>query len=195
MVLTRIGNTKYWDNVDGLHINFGPDKATSELAGDFSQMGNARMAEVFLDVSTLTTTSQIVSDTVLVFPAGATGGANSNTWMIDKVELMVETAVATITSLSVGLVQKSDRTTVPSNYDHALINAEVVAAMATAGDQLVYVGTDSVPAGSTHGGTLIGTTPAAATGPYFITAKIAGSTGTGKVRIRVFYHGTGTITQ
>lgn len=194
MVLTRISNTKYWDNADGLHLNFGADKATAELSGDYLMYGSDRMIETFIDISTLTTTSQILSDTMLVFPAGATGGANSNTWIIDRVELLVETAVATITSLSVGLVQ-TDRTTVPSNYDHAIINAEVVAALATAGDIQVYVGADSVPAGSTHGGTLIGTTPAAATGPYYLTAKIAGSAGTGKVRVRIYYHGTGTITQ
>ena len=194
MVLTRIDNTRYWDNNDNLHLNYGTDKATTENWGDYVMYGDNRMVEGTIDISKLTTTSQILSDTLLVFPAGGTSGANSNTWMIDRVELSVETAVATITSLSVGLVQ-DDRTTVPSNYDHAIINAEVVAAMATAGDRLLYVGADSVPAGSTHGGTLIGTTPAAATGPYYLTAKIAGSTGTGKVRVKIFYHGTGTITQ
>jgi hypothetical protein len=183
-----------WTNADGLYLKFGTSKTTAEVWGDYSIGEGNRVIEGLIDVSTLTTSSVIQSDNLFVFPAGGTGGANSNTWFIERVELMVETAVATITSLSIGLVQL-DRSTTPSNYDHALVNAELTAALATVGDRQIYVGADSVPAGSTKGGTLIGSTPAAATGPYYITAKIAGSAGTGKVRVRIYYRGIGTITK
>lgn len=192
-----------WFNKDNLPLQFGTSKANSENWGDYVTYGGNRICEGLIDLTTLTTAAPatfsvaIQSLTTLFGPAGGTSGANSNTWFIEKVELVVETAATTSSSatLKVGLVQ-NDMATVPSNYDHALINAETTAAMATVGDIQVYVGADSVPAGSTHGGTLIGSTPAAATGPYFITAQTGTGTFTaGKVRVRIYYRGIGTITQ
>lgn len=196
-------------NKDGLAIQFGTSKANTENWGDYVMYGTSRVCEGLIDLTTLTTaapsafSTAIQSLTTLFGPAGGAAGSvpgaggNSNTWFIEHVELIVETAATTSTSatLKVGLVEL-DMSTVPSNYDHALINAETNAAMATVGDCQIYVGADSVPAGSTHGGTLIGSTPAAATGPYYITAQTGTGTFTaGKVRVRIFYRGIGTITQ
>src|SRR5579872_1668422 len=182
-----------WTNKDGLFLKFGTDKTTSETAGEYASPGMPdRIVEFSLDLTTLSTSSATILSNNLIFPAPPTGQM-----IISKVELYVETGATSGTSstLKVGLIQM-DRSTVPTNYDHAFINAETNAEMATAGDLLLYVGADSVPAGSTHGGILIGSQPANATGPYYITAQAGTAVFTaGKVRIRIFYRGIGTITQ
>lgn len=183
-----------WTNSDNLYLKYGTSKTVAEAAGDYPTIGESRIMEVRVDLSTLATaTASILSDNVLFGP----GANNSNSWIIEKVELSVDTAATSSGSgtFKMGFIQ-NDRATVPSNYDHALINAETTANMATVGDRLVYVGADSIPAGSTHGGTLIGSAPASATGPYYLTAQAATAVfQTGVVRVRIFYHGIGTITQ
>lgn len=182
-----------WLNNDSLFIKFGTSKTTVDPAGDYLAYGTTRIAEVFIDLTTLTTSASILSDNFLFGP----GLNNSNPWFIEKVDLSVETAATTGTSatLKVGLIQL-DRLTVPTNYDHALIASETTAHMANVGDLLMYVGADSIPAGSTLGGTLIGSAPASATGPYYLTAQTGAGTFTaGKVRVRIYYRGIGTITQ
>lgn len=180
-----------WLNKDGLFIQFGTDKTTIENWGEYAIDGENRVVEGFLDLTTLSTSSASILSNNIIFPAPPSGQL-----IIDRVELTVETAATGSSStLKVGLIQM-DRATVPSNYDHAFINGEVLTAMATVGDRQVYVGADSVPAGSTHGGTLIGSAPANATGPYYITAQAGTAVFTaGKVRIKIYYHGIGTITQ
>jgi len=181
-----------WLNKDGLFLQFGTDKTTAENWGEYAIDGENRVVEGFLDLTTLSTGSASILSNNLIFPAPPTGQM-----IIDRVELTVETAATSGGSptLKVGLIQ-TDRSTVPSNYDHAFINGEVLTAMQTVGDRQIYVGSDSVPAGSTHGGTLIGSAPANATGPYYITAQAGSTTYTaGKVRIKIYYHGIGTITQ
>lgn len=170
-----------WLNPDGLFLQFGADKAVSETAGEFLSYGANRIIEVLIDLTTLTTTAAIQSNT-LIFPDGTN-------IFIEKVEAVCEVAAATGTSFSVGLIQM-DRATIPANYSTAFINAEVTATFADAGDSVTY-NEDTANAGG-----LIGSSPASATGPYYITALSAGSAfTTGKIRVRIYYHGIGTITQ
>jgi hypothetical protein len=170
-----------WLNADGLFLQYGTDKTVPEVAGEFRMPGANRVIEVLIDLTTLTSTAAIQSNTE-IFPDGA------NIY-IEKVEVTAEVGAATGTSFSVGLIQM-DRATIPTNYSTALINAEVTATVATAGMSQTYY------QNTTHAGGLIGSFPAAATGPYYITALSAGSTyTTGKMRVRVYYHGVGTITQ
>lgn len=173
-----------WLNKDGLFIQFGTDKTTAEAAGEFASPGNPnRIVECRIDLTTLTSTAAIQSNT-LIFPAPPAGQM-----YIEKVEATAEVGAATGTSFSVGLIQM-DRATIPSNYSTAFINAEVTATLATAGMSQTYF------QNTTHAGGLIGTAPANATGPYYITALSAGSAyTTGIIRVRIYYHGIGTITQ
>lgn len=169
-----------WYNTDGLFIQYGTDKAIPETAGDFANLGSNRVFEVLIDLTTLTSTAAIQSNTAIFF--SGTG------FYIESVDAVAETAAAGGTSFSVGLIQ-ADRATIPSNYSTAFINAEVTAAMTPAGKKVTYVN------GTTNAGGLIGSSPAAATGPYYVTALAAGTFTTGKIRVRVNYHGIGTITQ
>lgn len=175
-----------WLNKDGLFIQFGTDKTANELAGEFAQPGApSRTVEVFLDLSTLTTTTTSILSNTEIFPAPPTGQM-----YIEKVEMAVETAAASSGSGTVnfGLIQM-DRATVPSNYDHAFINAETTAHM-TQGNLITYI------AGGAQSGTLLGSQPANATGPYYLTAKAGTAVfQSGLVRVRITYRGIGSITQ
>lgn len=170
-----------WTNKDGLFLQFGTDKAIAETAGDYVSLTGNRTTEVLIDLTKLTSTAAIQSNTT-IFPSGTN-------FYIESVEAVAETAAATGTSFSVGLIQM-DRATIPSNYSTAFINAEVTASMTPAGKKVTYVN------GTANAGGLIGSSPSSTTGPYYITALSAGSTfTTGLIRVRINYHGIGTISQ
>lgn len=189
-----------WLNKDGMFVQYGTDKTTSEQAGEYAMPGNPlRVVEVTVNLATvnggasINATPTIISNNLL-FPAPPAGQL-----LIEKVELVVETPCTSGGSptLSIGFIQH-DRSTVPSNYNTALINAEVLTALAATGT-LEYVNpngsTTSIPAGSTRGGGLIGSAPANATGPYYLTATGTATAFTaGVVKVRIFYRGIGTIT-
>lgn len=171
-----------WLNKDGLFLQFGADKATAETAGEFAFDGPNRVVEFTLNLVPLTATAAIQSNNLL-FPAPPAGQM-----YIEKIEITVETAATGGTSFSVGLIQ-TDRATIPTNYSTAFVNALPLASVNAAG-QLVTISN-----GSTGAGGLIGSQPANATGPYYITALAAGTFTAGVVRVRIYYHGIGTITQ
>ncbi len=172
-----------WLNKDGLFLQFGTDKTINENAATFSGADTPnRITEVFIDLTTLTSTAAIQSNTT-IFPAPPAGQM-----FIEKVEVVVETASAGGTSFSVGLIQM-DRATIPSNYSTAFVNALVNASTNAAGDLVV------LSTGVTSAGGLIGSQPANATGPYYLTALAAGTYSAGKVRVRIFWRGIGAITQ
>lgn len=163
-----------WTN-DGLTLFYGTDKAIPTTAGDYMSYGENRTAEVTINIADLTTTNAIVV------------GANT-TWLaagmiVDSVIVEATTVVTGITSLSVGLT-KDDRTT--SISDTALVAAIPIANLNVAGETTVLTG------GVTYAGTVVGTTVGADNG-YF-SAKIAGSAGTGIVKVLVKYRGVPPIT-
>src|SRR6185437_9844851 len=169
-----------WLDPDGLYRQFGTQKAVPEVGGDFLSYGANRLIEVRIDLTKLTSTAAIQSNT-LFFPSPPSGQL-----YIESVEVVVETASTGGTSFSAGLIQ-SDRSTIPSNYSTAFVNALVNASTNAVGDKL------TLTAGSTSAGGLIGSSPANATGPYYITALASGTYTAGLVVLRVNYHGIGTI--
>lgn len=164
-----------WFNPDQLLLKYGPEKTVPTTTGDYRSPGEDRTVEFDVDISKLTTTASILADTT-VLPAGV---------FIDSVILVAETPATTITSLSIGLM-KLDRTTTIS--DTALANAVVLADIDGAGETKVLTG----PPASGGAGSKVGTTVGA--DQSLFTAKIAGSAGTGIIKVRVKYRGVGTIT-
>lgn len=174
-----------WLNKDGLFLQYGADKAIAETAGEFLSYGDNRVIEGFLDLTTLTTTALITSYTTL-FPAALSGQM-----FIEQVVLDVEVAATTSSSstLSIGLIQ-TDQATVPANYGTAFVNALAQTALTPLATKVTLIG------GSTGAGGLIGSGPASATGPYYITAATGTGTFTaGKIRYRIYYRGQPPITQ
>lgn len=174
-----------------LFLQYGTDKAFPELFGDYLQYGSNRVIEGRIDLtgasypanamSSTSTTPTIVSNTVL-FPAPPTGEM-----FIEKIELVAEVGLVGGTSFNIGLIQ-NDRATIPAGYGTSLISGEVTATLATAGMAQTYV------QNTTHAGSLIGSFPAAATGPYYLTAYTAGTFSAGLVCVRIFWHGINVTT-
>lgn len=172
-----------WFNNDGLFLQYGTDKAIPEQGGEYLSYGANRIVEVVIDLTKLTSTAAIQSYTTF-FPSG------SNIF-IEQVDIIAEIGAATGTSFSIGLIE-SDQATIPANYSTAFANAVTTTNVATAGDKVSL----TQSSGSFVTNTLIGSSPSSTAAPYYITALSAGSTfTTGKVRVRIYYHGIGTITQ
>lgn len=186
-----------WTNTDNLYIKFGTSKTTAENWGDYRMPGGSRVLEGLIDVSTLTTVVSsgvaILSDTILFPPAGGTGGGNSNSWYIEKVETAVETAISsTVGTISVGLIQ-TDRVTVPTSYSSAIL-----AALISSDNLASSNGTQTYFRGTTGAGNFVGITmptSAALVGPFYLTGTVTTAGLTGKLRVRIHYRGIGTITQ
>src|ERR1700744_5692767 len=128
-----------WFNNDGLYIQYGTQKAVPETGGDYMSYGANRLIEVRIDLTKLTSTAAVQSNTTF-FPAPPAGQL-----FIEKVEVEVETASVGGTSFSAGLIQ-TDRATIPSNYSTAFVNGLVQASTAAAGD-LITLTTGSTSAG------------------------------------------------
>lgn len=201
-----------WMNNDNLFLKFGTTKATVESAGDYLAYGNTRCVEVNIPPATWgaitsSVTPTILSDTVLFPPAGSSssgaGASSSNTWFIEKVELVTTQAPSAATAtpaLGVGFVQW-DRSTASSGMQTGLLSG-ISLAQLSSGAVNVFVGgaAGSWPSSAAGVGTFVGNSPSAATGPYYITANTASagqafSTTVGNSMLRVYYRGTGTITQ
>lgn len=173
--------TGNWLNSDGLWIQYGTSLAVPEVAGEYtSPMGN-RVIEVLYTPKGASTTS--TAPTILSYTQFFPSGTNV---YIEKVEITAETLIAGGTSFNIGLIQL-DQATIPAGYGQGLIAAEVTATFAAAGDYVAYT------TGTAKAGSLIGSSPASATGPYYLTAYNTGTYTGGSLRIRIYYHGIGTI--
>lgn len=136
-----------WDNADGLHLEFGTDKAVVAKGGEYRNDGQLREIEVKLTLSELTESETIVSDTIY-FPKNV---------RIQEVEVITTTAAATGTAIDVGLVRSSNRTT-EIDFD-GLLAAFPLGQMNAAGERTIFTAITTVPASATGTGALIGTTP------------------------------------
>ena len=165
-----------WMNNDGLYIEYGTTKAVPTTGGEYVSYGEDRTMEVYVDISTLTTSASILADTTF-FPANV---------FVDSVTLVAETAATAITSLSIGAMQLDRSTTIA---DNAFADAVVIADINGAGETKVLTGPATAGGAGTKVGTNFGTVPG------YLTAKIAGSAGTGKIKVIIKYHGVTPITQ
>jgi hypothetical protein len=155
-----------WYNSDGLLVRFDKEKVVVAAGGEYPGAGALRTVEFKIDISTLTTSSALIAGEGIIIPRNA---------RIDSVDVYTETVAATITSVSVGLI-RIDRSTTTGLSTTGLVNGLVVASMSTSGEK-----TTIIPEG-TYAGSLVGTTLAY---PGLPVAQIAGSTGTGLIRVRV----------
>lgn len=161
----------YNDNTTLLR-KYGVEKAVPTTGGDYKTFGENRVAEFIIDLTALTTSPAIVND-VTTF---------GTQMFIEQVEIVTDVAATGGTSFSVGLIGL-DRSTVDSNTK--FVNAALLATHDAAGEKTILT------PGSTYAGAGIGAT---VTNPGYITALAAGTYTAGKVRIRIKYHGFGTIT-
>lgn len=158
-----------WHNSDGLYLKYGPDKATSSTAGEYSNLGALREIEVKIDLTPLATGSTILADTTL-FPKNM---------RIEEVEVVVETLATSGGSavLNLGLIREN-RSTV---YDaDGFIAALALTSLDAAGEKTV------LRVGSTSAGAFIGTTLANA--GYLVADYDTAAFTAGTVIVRIRYY-------
>ena len=154
-----------WLN-DGLLRKFGPDRTIPQAGGEYRTVAELREIEVKIDLTKLTETETVLSDTIF-FPKGM---------KIEQIDIFVDTAAATGTAIDVGLV-KTDRTT-EIDYDGFL--AAFVTATMTAGAKI------TLAQGGTQAGALVGGTTSSV---GYITASRTSATAftAGSIRVRIRY--------
>lgn len=159
-----------WKNNDGLYIKYGPTQAVPQTAGEYDLDGPEHLIECRLDLTALTQTETIQSDTVF-FPKNA---------RISKIEVVTHTAAATGTAIDVGLIRSSDRTT-EIDYN-GFLAAFPTASMNAAGE------TTTLTAGSTYAGALIGTTTSTYVGHISASMTDATAFTAGDIFVRIYYY-------
>lgn len=179
-----------WLDNDGKFRQYGTSKAVPEVGGDFLSYGETRVIEVTIDLTTLTT-SPLAQSYTTFFPA-------SNTQLfVERVvydtEIGMTASGATAINVGTGFMTPGTLTNPPAMTaisNTAFINGALNATFTTAGQQTILT------TGSTGAGGYIGTTSADQTHKNYITAmSIGGTYTTGKIKVRIYYRGFGTITQ
>ncbi len=168
-----------WFDTDGLYRQYGTTKAVPETGGDYLRYGEYRQQEYTIDLTTLTPfgTNIIQSNTTFI-PAGV---------FVESVEIDVEVAAtsAGAPTFNVGLIA-NDRSTVTSAT--GFVNAIALATLAQ-GAKVILTG------GSTGAGGYIGTTTGIPSTGYLIAQAGVAVYTAGKVKVRINYRTTSTITQ
>ena len=157
-----------WFNDDGLIVPFGTEKATAVNGGAYSVDGGEHWVEFDLDLTTLTSSSAIINDYVIL-PKNV---------RIERVEVIVLTASAGANAnLNVGLT-KVDRTTA-IDADGILAASDDWHTSAAGTTTLFY-------AGSTEVGALVGVD--VGNFPSYVSAYYDTAAFTdGLIKLRLFY--------
>jgi len=159
-----------WFNNDGLLLKFGVDEAAISQAGEVPTAGIHRLVEVRIDLTKLSTTTQLIlSDTVFA----------AKNARIEEVEVEVETGATSggSATFDMGII-RNDRTT-ELDFD-GFVAAAALATIDTAGKRLNLI------RGSTGAGALIGTTLG---NPGYLVAKAGTAVFTaGVLKVRVKYY-------
>lgn len=176
--------TNFFDG-DSLLRKYGTTKAIPNRGGEYKTYGDVRELEYKIiwgtasafgttTVGTVATTDVIQSDQIQ-FPRAV---------FVEEVQLEIMEVFNTLTSISVGMVQSNDRTTLIGANGAGFISAALLATLTPAGARITFIG------GSTSAGSLIGTVAisAASTFSGYITARFAGTQGTtGAALVRIKY--------
>jgi hypothetical protein len=191
-----------WVDNDGLVRQYGTQKAVAETGGSYNFDGPNRVDEFVIDLSTLSTSHATIVSLTSKFPSMAN-------YYIEKVEVIAEVGMSTASSptLSVGVCNDNllggsatvympdgstiATATVPSNGATAFVSAAAASTLSSAGDLLTL--TKSSTAAGNYVGDYEDTTNL--TSPMYVTATLGTATATGIIRMRVWYHGVGTISQ
>lgn len=170
-------STGNWMNADGLYLEFGTTKATTENVGEYKTYGDFREINVRIPDLTAIGSSATILSQGLKFPTGT---------RIARVDVITDTLATSSGSavLNIGLI-KEDRST-ELDYN-GLVAAIPLTSIDTAGE------TTSLVVGSTYAGALIGTST---TDVGYLCADYDTAAFTaGALNVRIFLYGRGTITQ
>jgi hypothetical protein len=172
-------------NSDGLFVKIGTTKAVPNRGGEYKTFGDVREMEFKVIVGTTSTFGastvgstqnvDVIQSDQVFFPAGV---------FLEEVTIEVMEACNTLTSISVGMVQTNDRSTLIGASGAGFVSALAQASIAAAGNRVTMV------TGSTSAGNLMGTVPIAAASAFrgHVTARFTGTQGTtGAFLVRIKY--------
>lgn len=157
-----------WNDNTGLYQRYGTEQTVPLKGGEYRTNGAMREIEVKIDLTTLTETETILSDSIF-FPTGV---------VISEVEIYVDTAAATGVAVDIGLIQ-TDRST---EIDYDGIVAAAATATLTKGAKLTLV------KGSTGVGALITNGTSIANVGHITASRTTATAFTaGVIRVRIRY--------
>lgn len=159
-----------WHNADGLYIQYGTEKTTPNAAGEYFTLGSLKEVEAYIDLTTLTTSDSIISDTTFI-PKGV---------RIEEVQVVTLDGATTSDSaaLNVGLIQTNRSSVID---DDGLVEALAASAMSDDGETTSL----RAPVSGTSVGDLIGTTTANVA--LLIASTSTGTFTAGEVLVRIRY--------
>lgn len=175
-----------WMDNDGKFRQFGTSKAVPETGGEYLSYGDLRVAEFTIDLTTLTT-SPLAQSFTTVFPTGSQS-------FVEQVVIDVEVGAVGGTTVSVGtgyisLTSTTNPPTMTAISNTAFVNAIATASIDTAGKKVTLTN------GVTAAGGIIGSNSTDTTHKNLVTALAAGTYSAGRIKVRIYWRGIGTITQ
>lgn len=159
-----------WTNPDGLLVLYGTDAAKIDNGGEYRNDGVYRLTEIGFNLAPLTTTAAQVSRVKV-----------GKGIVVEKVEVVADVAATSggSATLDIGLLS-TDGTTV--NDDDGLVAALPLANINVVGE------TNTLTAGVSLAGALVGTTLSSADGYMHITASYNTAAFTaGNVKLRLYW--------
>lgn len=156
-----------WLNDDGLYRKFGTSAAEHNNGGEYRLDGPEHCIEIDIDLTALTQTETVQSDTIF-FPKNA---------RITKVEVVTKVAAATGVAVDLGLIQTDRSTEIDFN---GILAAFPTASMNVIGETTVLYN------GTTYAGALVG--PTNSTSGYIsASATTATAFTTGEILVRIYW--------
>lgn len=152
-----------WTNADGLTVFFAGELREYQ-GGEYPGAGANRTIEIEVDALALTTTPTAFGEPWIIVPRNS---------VIESVEVISETALASGTSIDIGLIRLDNTTEL--DYD-GLVDGLVIANLNVNGEKNV------ITAGATYSGILLGTETAY---PGYLTVTETGDFTAGRLVIRV----------
>ena len=132
-----------WVNGDGLRQKFGRAEAVKGDSGEFSMPSSQHMSSFDIDYTMAALGTSATTVYILDYDTVIPGSA-----VVEKIEFVTGTAWATDTSISIGVVRRSDFTTIIDA--DGLVDALILGVRDLAGETTVIL------PGGTYSGTLLG---------------------------------------
>lgn len=198
-----------WENLDGLNLQYGTQKAFTELGGDFLAYGDVREIELAIPLASLSTSAtayfplsmntqfpsggNVIVETVQVVVDTPTTGSSNATLNVGLG--FISSTVSSYNTFSSVAVAGSAGSTATVVYPQftSITTTGFVSAMSCA--NLTTAGQiTTMTAGSSFAGVYVGTSVASLTSDAYIIAAASTATfSSGTARVRIKYRGLGTI--
>lgn len=198
-----------WQDPDGVYRQYGTTKAIAETTGEFQSLGESRIIETNLDLTTLVLTTPTIISRTCFFPL--VSATNAQKMLLEAVEVETLTGFVSAggaTGFSMGLTSSLDGTTaITPNAGVQIVNNLLNAQFTTSGQKVTFnfpgaSGISGAAVAVAGGGAYLGTCPTNTNTPVqnnaYLSAFTTGGTGVytaGLLKVRMKYSFYGQIVQ